>query len=304
MPPLQYCDARQLVGHPGRGVFQGARARRTRASCCPASRSRRRTITPRPYAITEEFTAVYRMHSLIPDEFSFRRHSDDQRGRDPRAERGVRGQGAAALRPDVVRRRALLAGDEPSGRARAPQLSESPAEDPGEATDIFNDLAAIDVLRDRERGVPRYCEFRRHMRMSVPDQLRRADRQRGLAARAAGGLRRCREGRPADRHARRDPAAGLRHLRHRVPHLHPDGRDGGSRATASSPTTSRPTSTRRPGSTGSSGAGMRDVVTAPCAGARPALRRHPQHVLPLGPGGELSQWHAASASPAWSTSPW
>ena len=37
-----------------------------------------------------------------------------------------------------------------------------------EKNDIFNDLAAIDVLRDRERGVPRYCEFRRHMRMSVP----------------------------------------------------------------------------------------------------------------------------------------
>jgi len=27
-----------------------------------------------PYAMTEEFTAVYRMHSLLPDEFSFRRH--------------------------------------------------------------------------------------------------------------------------------------------------------------------------------------------------------------------------------------
>src|SRR5262249_9304256 len=29
-----------------------------------------------PYAMTEEFTAVYRMHSLLPDEFSFRRHRD------------------------------------------------------------------------------------------------------------------------------------------------------------------------------------------------------------------------------------
>ena len=25
-----------------------------------------------PYAMTEEFTAVYRMHSLLPDAFSFR----------------------------------------------------------------------------------------------------------------------------------------------------------------------------------------------------------------------------------------
>src|SRR5262249_10572160 len=29
-----------------------------------------------PYAMTEEFTAVYRMHSLLPDEFSFRSHRD------------------------------------------------------------------------------------------------------------------------------------------------------------------------------------------------------------------------------------
>src|SRR5215472_13236169 len=31
-----------------------------------------------PYAITEEFTAVYRLHSLIPDDYSFRRHGDDK----------------------------------------------------------------------------------------------------------------------------------------------------------------------------------------------------------------------------------
>lgn len=33
---------------------------------------------------------------------------------------------------------------------------------------IFTDLATTDVLRDRERGVPRYCAFRRSLRMSVP----------------------------------------------------------------------------------------------------------------------------------------
>ena len=30
------------------------------------------------------------------------------------------------------------------------------------------DLAATDIIRDRERGVPRYCEFRRRLRMPVP----------------------------------------------------------------------------------------------------------------------------------------
>lgn len=30
------------------------------------------------------------------------------------------------------------------------------------------DLGTVDILRDRERGVPRYCQFRRLLRLSVP----------------------------------------------------------------------------------------------------------------------------------------
>jgi Animal haem peroxidase len=33
---------------------------------------------------------------------------------------------------------------------------------------IFIDLATVDLLRDRERGVPRYCAFRRHLGMRSP----------------------------------------------------------------------------------------------------------------------------------------
>ena len=33
---------------------------------------------------------------------------------------------------------------------------------------IKTDLAATDIVRDRERGVPRYCAFRRILRMTVP----------------------------------------------------------------------------------------------------------------------------------------
>ncbi len=29
-------------------------------------------------------------------------------------------------------------------------------------------MGTVDILRDRERGVPRYCAFRRMLRMSVP----------------------------------------------------------------------------------------------------------------------------------------
>lgn len=32
----------------------------------------------------------------------------------------------------------------------------------------MRDMATVDILRDRERGVPRYCQFRRLLRLSVP----------------------------------------------------------------------------------------------------------------------------------------
>ena len=52
--------------------------------------------------------------------------------------------------------------------------------------DIFVDVASIDVLRDRERGVPRYCAFRRRLGMSVPKSFAELtsnpDWQRDLAA--------------------------------------------------------------------------------------------------------------------------
>jgi Animal haem peroxidase len=120
-----------------------------------------------PYSITEEFTAVYRMHSLIPDDFSFRRHDDDKEvvacsllqvfgdkvhplyGRLPLEDVLY---SLASSYPG-----ALVLHNYPNNLRRIP-----------EKDDIFNDLAAIDVLRDRERGVPRYCAFRRHLRMSVP----------------------------------------------------------------------------------------------------------------------------------------
>ena len=50
---------------------------------------------------------------------------------------------------------------------------------------ISLDIATTDILRDRERGVPRYCAFRRHLGMRVPKTFARADRQCGMAAGAA-----------------------------------------------------------------------------------------------------------------------
>ena len=122
-----------------------------------------------PYSITEEFTAVYRLHSLIPDDYSFRQHSDDEEilactmadlfaGGTTKVHRkvsfddvlysiGTSYPGAPVLH------------NYPRHLRRLPEKIDQ---------GIMTDLAATDIVRDRERGVPRYCAFRRILRMSVP----------------------------------------------------------------------------------------------------------------------------------------
>ena len=46
---------------------------------------------------------------------------------------------------------------------------------------IYTDVAAVDILRDRERGVPRYCQFRRLLGMTAPEELRGADHRSQVA---------------------------------------------------------------------------------------------------------------------------
>src|SRR5919197_352379 len=120
-----------------------------------------------PYAMTEEFTAVYRMHSLLPDAFSFRRHEDGSHlGTSDFMT--VAGGGARELYSKVAyddvlyslatsHPGALVLHNYPDG-LRMLRKKEN----------VFIDLAATDVLRDRERGVPRYCAFRRYLGMQVP----------------------------------------------------------------------------------------------------------------------------------------
>jgi hypothetical protein len=121
-----------------------------------------------PYSLTEEFVCVYRMHPLIPDEYSFRSVVDDRLLQ----ERALPEIGALQVRE---------------------RLSEVPMADllysfgtshPGAIT-LHNyprylqhfdrpdgsliDLASIDVLRVRERGVPRYNEFRRQLHLDSFD---------------------------------------------------------------------------------------------------------------------------------------
>ncbi|TMC47833.1 MAG: peroxidase [Chloroflexi bacterium] len=120
-----------------------------------------------PYSLTEEFVAVYRMHPLIPDDFTFRSLRDD---------RVLQTHTLPEVGALEVRKRL----DE---MAMSDILYSFGRSNPGAITlhnyprflQNFNrpdgtliDLAAIDILRSRERGVPRYNEFRRLFHLRPP----------------------------------------------------------------------------------------------------------------------------------------
>lgn len=112
-----------------------------------------------PYYLTEEFVSVYRLHPLIPDEFEFhelktgklleKKNFFEASGKRTRAlveaipmtdlfySLGIAHPGAITLH-------------------NYPRFLQQLVRDNGE---VF-DLAAVDILRDRERGVPRYNRFR------------------------------------------------------------------------------------------------------------------------------------------------
>jgi hypothetical protein len=113
-----------------------------------------------PFSLTEEFVSVYRMHTLMPDHFTIRSAETGkalanaelpellgQRGLEFQARFspadlfysfGIHNPGAVCLH-------------------NYPKFLQTLQQDNGERFD----LAAVDVLRDRERGVPRYNRFRR-----------------------------------------------------------------------------------------------------------------------------------------------
>jgi hypothetical protein len=113
-----------------------------------------------PYSVTEEFVAVYRMHPLIADDWSLRAHEDDTE-LERRRFRELTGPQAA----EVADRLALddlyySFGTSHPGALRLhnyPQDLQSFTRPDG----IAVDLAATDILRARELGVPRYNAFRR-----------------------------------------------------------------------------------------------------------------------------------------------
>lgn len=112
-----------------------------------------------PFALTEEFVAVYRMHPLIPDEYAFRSADNgtllQQREFNQLAGRNV---------PEVMEQIKMADQLYSFGIAHpgAVQLHNYPRflQTYERPDGIIMDLAATDILRSRELGVPRYNQFR------------------------------------------------------------------------------------------------------------------------------------------------
>jgi len=117
-----------------------------------------------PYSLTEEFTTVYRMHPLMPDEFEFYKAGSGK----PFAKKDlfeVSGKRARSVMKQVGIETALYSfGTQPPGAVTLhnyPKLLQKLVQDDGEVLD----LASVDIVRDRERGIPRYNDFREQMGM-------------------------------------------------------------------------------------------------------------------------------------------
>ena len=121
------------------------------------------------YAMTEEFAAVYRMHPLIPDQVPLR-SLEDPRFLRMKPIRELAGGGARKLQrvhsmEDLFYSFGVTHPGSLTTLHNYPDFlrdHEPVSPQPGMPSRI--DLATIDILRDRERGVPRYNDFREALR--------------------------------------------------------------------------------------------------------------------------------------------
>ena len=114
------------------------------------------------YSITEEFVAVYRMHPLIPDDYEFRAAADDslldQCGFMDLALKNAHPKLAKVGMEDALysfgrmNPGAITLHNFPRAMQHLVEI---------DGTQV--DLAALDLIRTRERGVPRYNAFRKFL---------------------------------------------------------------------------------------------------------------------------------------------
>jgi len=117
-----------------------------------------------PFSLTEEFVSVYRMHPLIPDDWDFYSLESGEllktaefteiQGRSTRDYMDSLEMGDMWYSFGLASAGAVCLHNYPNALRNLTRID-------GQTTD----LATLDIVRDRERGVPRYNDFREALRM-------------------------------------------------------------------------------------------------------------------------------------------
>lgn len=133
-----------------------------------------------PFALTEEFAAVYRLHPLIPDQIKLYAAADgsvidtvtftEVQGRTTRSVVEKLGMVNLFYSLGVDHPGAITLHNFPASLQHFERIDGS-----------ILDVAAIDVMRDRERGVPRYNAFRQALRMPRIDTFEKLTTNRQWA---------------------------------------------------------------------------------------------------------------------------
>jgi hypothetical protein len=114
-----------------------------------------------PYSLTREFLSVYRLHSLLPDTISLYAIDGSDEPAKSWSLLELRQAGAHKVTDSVPMADLLYS----FGRQAAGQLVLNNYPESLQNLSVphagFYDLGAVDVLRDRERGTPRYNQFRK-----------------------------------------------------------------------------------------------------------------------------------------------
>ena len=139
-----------------------------------------------PYGLTEEFVEVYRLHSLLPETLRLRRV-----GRQEVTETAVpatRQAGSAKITEQFGVANLLFSfGTQNPGQLVLNNYPYFMQELSIPGNPMF-DMGAVDILRARERGVPRYNEYRRQLGLN-PIGAFQGDRFLGASQKAEGSVR-------------------------------------------------------------------------------------------------------------------
>jgi hypothetical protein len=115
-----------------------------------------------PFGLSEEFVEVYRLHSLLPETLEIRRRGQQGIVKDvPLA--ATRQHGSVELTNQYAMSDLFYSfGNQHPG---ALELNNFPRfmQELSVAGNVFLDMGTVDIVRARERGVPRYNEFRRRL---------------------------------------------------------------------------------------------------------------------------------------------